>query len=347
MFPSSSLPYEFCTTAHSPLIVLPLDQAWIAAGDDSHGFLYSAGCTDCMLPSCNKREIIWDPDIDPDMEHPVRAIFGVQYGKLWLADGWTGCGSIIDSGAKFIESETLLQSFALTQNVKTINCIIRYLMFQGLPNTNVVKASAESRMPKVQLTIAPTCRDIPPSCEGGSGASNNILCTTPASRQACADAGGTCVDCTCNPDPDSLAGPFCGAPFAMHEVSTTYLHLAERNDIPFLDSCPRMYLHPRDHAKDGSSLAWYKADSRGYCDGVRLTPKSSAHLLPSPPLQTTWTMPFLNTPQYPRADVLAGTDVMPRLHRPTQCASLMANEPFCNQFSTKLPSCKVERPRCR
>jgi hypothetical protein len=40
----------------------------------------------------------------------------------------------------------------------TVNCMLKFLMFQGLPNSNIVTSFAEARMPRVQLTIAPTCR---------------------------------------------------------------------------------------------------------------------------------------------------------------------------------------------
>ena len=36
--------------------------------------------------------------------------------------------------------------------------MLKFLMFQGLPNNNIVINVAESRVPRVQLTIAPTCR---------------------------------------------------------------------------------------------------------------------------------------------------------------------------------------------
>ena len=52
--------------------------------------------------------------------HDVRASFAVQYGRLWLADGWTKCNSIIEGGVTFAESTAgVLDSFILTQNVKT------------------------------------------------------------------------------------------------------------------------------------------------------------------------------------------------------------------------------------
>jgi hypothetical protein len=95
-------------------------QAWIAAGDESHGVLYSAGCSACMMESCKVEEIVWDPEIDADMGHDVRASFAVQYGRLWLADGFSQCSSIIEAGVNMAESTTgVLESFALTQNVKT------------------------------------------------------------------------------------------------------------------------------------------------------------------------------------------------------------------------------------
>ena len=95
-------------------------QAWIAAGDESHGLLYSAGCSAWMVESCKVEEIVWDPEIDADMGHDVRASFAVQYGRLWLADGFTQCSSIIEAGVNMVESTTgVLESFALTQNVKT------------------------------------------------------------------------------------------------------------------------------------------------------------------------------------------------------------------------------------
>ncbi len=209
-----------------------------------------------MQPTCRKQELEWDPDIDADMGHPVRATFSVQYGRLWLENGWTSCDTVIDPGPKFALSVDLLESFVLTQNVKAINCILQYLMFQGLPNKNVVKGRATEEIPMVQVGFMPTCRDIPTSCEGGSGASNNIMCVDMASTRACLDAGGTCVECVCNPDPTSFDGPFCGSPFKSFFSSTTLVHLSESNDIPYLDSCPRMYLHerPRSYttAHDGS-----------------------------------------------------------------------------------------------
>ena len=65
-------------------------------------------------------EIVWDPDIDADMGHDVRASFAVQYGRIWLANGWTQCSSIIEAGVSIAESTTgVLESFVLTQNVKT------------------------------------------------------------------------------------------------------------------------------------------------------------------------------------------------------------------------------------
>ena len=36
--------------------------------------------------------------------------------------------------------------------------MLKFLMFQGLPNSNIVTSKAEARVPRVQLTIAPTCR---------------------------------------------------------------------------------------------------------------------------------------------------------------------------------------------
>jgi hypothetical protein len=178
-----------------------------------------------MTDTCNVADIKWDPDIDPDMDHDVRASFAVQYGRLWLADGWTACSSIIEGGVSSAESTILLESFVLTQNVKTVNCMLKYLMFQGLPNNNIVTSLAEAKVPLVQLTIAPTCRDIPPSCEGGSTAgSDNIMCTTTYWTQQCADAGGVCVSCTCNPDPKDVTGPFCGAPFSKLQVCSSCAH---------------------------------------------------------------------------------------------------------------------------
>jgi len=221
-------------------------QAWhLAGGDQTHGRLYSAGCIDCMQPSCRVQELEWDPDIDADMGHAVRATFSVQYGRLWLENGWTSCGTVIDPGPKFALSEDLLQSFVLTQNVKAINCVMQYLMFQGLPNKNFVKGRATQEIPIVRVGFMPTCRDIPASCEGGSGNSNNIMCVDMDSTRACLNAGGTCVECVCNPDPTSLDGPFCGSPFSSSFASTTRVHLSEGNDIPYLDSCPRMYLEER------------------------------------------------------------------------------------------------------
>ena len=359
-----------------------------------------------MQSTCVVQELEWDPDIDPDMDHAVRAIFSVQYGKLWLDDGWTSCDTVIDPGPKFALSLDLLQSFTLTQNVKAINCIVKYLMFQGLPNKNMVKARATQEVPIVQISIMPTCRDIPISCEGGSGDSHNIMCVDMASKRACEeDAGGTCVKCVCNADPSSLAGPFCGSPFSSSLLTTTQVDLSEGNDIPYLDSCPRMYLHARPrryismhdasliytipgenitatcsaancscsesgqpathslwgkscgcgcHAdmlttppwpemQQGSDLSWSREESKGYCDEVRSSQSTSSLVLAEAPLQTNWTMPFLNQPTYPRTDVLTGTPIMPREHVPPVCALLNDREPYCDKFSISVPSCRTDK----
>jgi hypothetical protein len=104
------------------------------------------------MESCDMDKLIaWDPGIDPGMDHPVRAIFAVQYGKLWLANGFTSCGGIIGVGTTWAYSESLLQAFEMTQNVKIINCIVKHLMFQGLPNNNIVTSRASSRVPIVQI----------------------------------------------------------------------------------------------------------------------------------------------------------------------------------------------------
>ena len=52
-------------------------------------------------------------------------------------------------------------------------------------------------------------------------------------------------------------------------------------------------------------------------------------------------MPFLNTPHYPQSDGLTGTAIMPRTHVPTQCAAINSKEPYCDEFSTAMPSCKA------
>jgi hypothetical protein len=121
------------------------------------------------------------PEIDPQMEHLVRAAFSVKHDRLWFANGWT----IVENGYQAVYSEEFVESFVLIQNVKAINCMLKYLFFQGLSNSNVVLSRATTKLPFVEIAIYPMCRDVPPSCEGGSGSSNNIICINPSSNNAC------------------------------------------------------------------------------------------------------------------------------------------------------------------
>jgi hypothetical protein len=293
----------FCPNFKSTSVIHGLEdneinmtKAWQAAGDATYGTLYSAGCNDCFVEQCKvKEEIVWDPEIDPQMEHFVRAAFSVKYGRLWFANGWTTCSSIVENGYKAVYSEEFVESFVLIQNVKAINCMLKYLLFQGLSNSNVVLSRATTKLPFVEIAIYPMCRDVPPSCEGGSGSSNNIICTNPSSTNACQDAGGKCVTCVCNPDRKAWPpkGPFCGSPFTGYQLSRTYVHLGEQNDLPYLASCPRMYLHPRSEkqpsiTEKNSHLSWNAKESKGLCDAMRVSRSLSAPLLPEAPRQTSW-----------------------------------------------------------
>ena len=180
--------------------------AWLAAGDETHGRLYSANCEQCTKLGCDYRTFQeWDGAIDPGMAHSVVAKFSVQYGKLWLAEGFTTCGGILSEGAGLDTYwEEQRQTHVLTQPVSIVNCMLKFLMFQGLPNRNIVTGGtqfqitaaihacmhaymhacvhacihtyymhtgrAESRIPAITISIEPTCRDIPPTCKnGGTG----------------------------------------------------------------------------------------------------------------------------------------------------------------------------------
>ncbi|EKX35761.1 hypothetical protein GUITHDRAFT_118037 [Guillardia theta CCMP2712] len=237
---------------------LSVYQQWTAIGGSAQGKLYSKSCAN------DGNYINWNNVTI------MRAVFSVKYGKLWLAPGYPSCGVIIDQNTKFdTQMEALTRVFSFISNVDGVNCIIRHLYYQGLPNANqATQRNLYGEQPQLVIQVVPTCQhDFVPICIGAQPGSPSD-CATQDKALKCAAGSGQCVSCTCSSV--DTQPPFCGAEFTATFTSTTAINLSPVEDLPFLQSCPYMSLVNRSSLQYLTSPSdfWSKSEGGPRCSAV-------------------------------------------------------------------------------
>eukprot|EP00960_Hanusia_phi_P046081 757608-Hanusia_phi.AAC.2 len=236
---------------------LSVYEQW-AMTDSTNGKLYGKSCAN------DGKNIPWNNITI------MRTVFSIKYGKIWLAPGYTGCGLIIDGGSKFDQQmQGLTRVFSFISNVDGVNCIIRHLYFQGLPNANVMtQRNLYGEQPQLVIQVVPTCqKDFVPICTQGNPGSPRD-CATEQRATQCTENGGFCATCVCsNVDTE---GPFCGAEFTATFTSTTEIDLQAVDDLPFLQSCPYMSFVNRSSSQylTSSSYFWTKSEGGPRCSAL-------------------------------------------------------------------------------
>jgi hypothetical protein len=195
----------------------------------------------------------------------IRAEFGVQYGRLMMARGYSSCGAKsdiplvidIDQGIAFgfdpldgVEALDERRAFSITSTYVVINCTLQYLTFQGLRFANRLNQLANfGKQPRVTVKVGP----------GRPGGPTQT-----------------------------------GIQFDYTMESSTFIILEEVNSLPNLDTCPTMGLENAS----GGMLYWHPSMGGDRCMQTLLPGTNGLvtfrDLATPVPLPNNWRQPLPN-----------------------------------------------------
>ena len=169
---------QFCPFLKNPEYVygvedeeLNMQASWMqsAVSDSSRrvaGKLWHGACPTTVCGTCLGSEVAEAGQQSAGSQH-IRIEYSVQYGRLFLADGYLQCGLVVDDatfdfGSVVAEAESTRKSFSVTGTYDVVNCTMQYLTFQGLRFANKMTQLANyGKQPQVLVQVGPPRVDGP------------------------------------------------------------------------------------------------------------------------------------------------------------------------------------------
>jgi len=164
---------QFCPFLSNPEYVygvedaeLNMQAAWITAAGDATagpspavaGRLWHGKCPSTVCGSCLGSEEA-EPGQQYAFQQQIRITYSVQYGRLFLAEGYLNCNLVVDDAAFNFDTDVAdvtRKSFSVVGTYDVVNCTMAYLRFQGLRFANKMTQLANyGKQPQVTVLVAP------------------------------------------------------------------------------------------------------------------------------------------------------------------------------------------------